>query len=297
MTTTAEETRGLDVLASGPLTTVQDLGRPGQAHLGVGTSGACDRASLRRANRLAGNPEGAAGLEVTLGGLAVRARGQLVVSVTGAPTPVDVDGVPKAMDTVLHLASGAVLQVGFPSAGARTYLSVHGGIDVTPLLGSRSADLLAGLGPPPLGPGDVLPVGTSAYDWTPVDVAPGRAIGDGEVYLGMLLGPNDDWFTPAALRRLITALWTVTSDSNRVGLRLAGPQLDRSMPGELPSAGLLPGAIQVPPSGRPTMLLADHPVTGGYPVVCVVRDVDLDLAGQLRPGQQIRLRAAATRGA
>jgi len=310
MTTLAEglvqpRAGSLEVLASGPLATVQDLGRPGQAHLGVGTSGACDRAALRRANRLAGNPEGAAGVELTFGGLAVRAHGRLVVALTGAAGPVDVDGSPTAMDTAFPLWDGAILRVGVPHSGARTYLAVHGGIAVAPVLGSRSTDLLAGLGPRPLKPSDVLPVGTRSYDWTPVDVAPGPAASGADVRVRIILGPHDDWFTPGAVRRLVTSTWTVTNDSNRVGLRLAGPQLDRSvddelpselsseLPRELPSAGLLPGAIQVPPSGRPTMLLVDHPVTGGYPVIAVVRDRDLDLAGQLRPGQRIHLRAAA----
>lgn len=280
----------VEVLAPGPLTTVQDLGRPGQAQLGVGTSGACDRAALRRANRLVGNPEAVAGLEMTLGGLVLRARGRLVVAITGAPGPVRVDGLPAAMDVPLELPDGAVVEVATPAAGMRTYVAVHGGVEVTEVLGSRSSDLLARLGPPALASGDVLPVGSQTHAWAAVDVAPGRQQTDREVVLRVVVGPHDEWFTTDSLRRLSVRAYQVTSQSNRVGLRLAGPILTRARAGELPSVGLLPGAVQVPPSGQPTLLLADHPVTGGYPVIAVVRDADLDLAGQLRPGQRLRLR-------
>lgn len=286
-------TPAIEVLDGGPLTTVQDLGRPGVAHLGVGTSGACDRGALRRANRLVGNPEGAACLEVTLGGLAVRARGALTAALTGAPGPISLDDRPAAMDTPLSLDDGAVLRVGAPHAGTRTYLAVGGGVAVGPVLGSRSFDVLAALGPPPLRAGDVLPVGEAAgavNRWARVDVAPGPRITRNPVDLLVVPGPHDDWFTVEALRLFGTAAYTVTPDSNRIGLRLAGEALSRAVPGELPSEGLLPGAVQVPPSGHPTVLLADHPVTGGYPVVAVVRDVGLDAAGQLRPGQVVRFR-------
>lgn len=278
------------MLAPGPLATVQDLGRPGQAHLGVGTSGACDRASLRRANRLVGNPEVAAGLEITLGGAGLRARGRLVVALTGAHGPVLVDDVPVAMDAPLEVHDGAVLRVETPGAGLRTYLAVQGGLDVAVVLGSRASDLLAGLGRPPLVAGDVIPVGAQAQGWAPVDVAPGRHLPHGEVVLRVVLGPHESWFTGEAVHRLGATTYEVTSQSNRIGLRLAGAALERARADELPSEGLLPGAVQVPPSGRPMVLLADHPATGGYPVIAVVRDADLDLAGQLRPGQRVRLR-------
>lgn len=280
----------LEVLAPGPLATVQDLGRPGRAHLGVGTSGACDRGALRRANRLVGNPEGAAGIEATYGGLVLRARGRLIVALTGARASVLVGAVPAAMDAPLDLADGAVVRVEAPATGLRTYVAVRGGLDVPVVLGSRSRDLLAGLGPPPLRPGDLLPVGSTARAWAPVDLAPGPQLPGDEAVLRVVLGPHDDWFTAESVRRLGNAAYEVTSQSSRIGLRLAGPTLDRARPGELPSEGLLPGAVQVPPSGLATILLADHPVTGGYPVVAVVRDADLDRAGQLRPGQRVRLR-------
>lgn len=280
----------LEVVAPGLLTTVQDLGRPGWAHVGVGRSGACDRAALRRANRLVGNPEGAAGLEATLGGLHLLAFGALTIAVTGASGPLEVDGVPASMDGPIELAEGSALGIGVPLAGARTYLAVHGGVDVPSVLGSRSTDMLAGLGPPPLRAGDVLTVGRSSQEWTPVDAAPGPAVSAGVVSLRAVLGPHQDWFTPDAVKRIRRSSYTVTASSNRVGLRLAGPALARATRHELPTAGVLPGAIQVPPSGEPTIILADHPVTGGYPVIAVLRDADLDTAGQLSPGQSVRFR-------
>ncbi|MEU0066474.1 allophanate hydrolase subunit 2 family protein, partial [Streptomyces albidoflavus] len=140
----------LQILAPGPLATVQDLGRPGLAALGVGASGAADRSALRLANRLVGNPEGAAAVEATLGGLAVRALRAVTVAVTGAPAPLSTG----AVQSVIQLAEGERLELGTPLAGLRSYLAVRGGITVPEVLGSRSRDLLAALGPPPLAPGD-----------------------------------------------------------------------------------------------------------------------------------------------
>ncbi len=275
----------LTVLAPGPLTTVQDLGRPGLAGIGVGRSGACDRASAALANRLVGNDPGAAVLEATLGGLAVRAEADLVVVTTGARPA----GCP-AHDAPLALPAGATLRLGTPAAGLRTYLAVRGGIAVEPVLGSRSTDLLAGLGPPALRGGDVLPVGAPAGPMPGVDVAPVADPPGGEVTVRLLPGPRADWLTDEALDVLATAAWTVTSESNRIGLRLDGPALERRVAGELPSEGLVRGALQVPPSGTPVLFLADAPVTGGYPVAGYVADADVDRCAQLRPGQTLRLR-------
>ncbi len=275
----------LTVVAPGPLTTVQDLGRPGLAGIGVGRSGACDRASAALANRLVGNDPGAAVLEVTLGGLAVRAGADLVVVTTGARPA----GSP-AHDAPVALRAGATLRLGTPAAGLRTYLAVRGGIAVEPVLGSRSTDLLAGLGPAALREGDVLPVGDPTGGMPGVDVAAVPDPPAGEVAVRLLPGPRSDWLTDEALELLGTAAWTVTSESNRIGLRLAGPALARRVSDELPSEGLVRGALQVPPSGTPVLFLADAPVTGGYPVAGYVADADVDRCAQLRPGQTLRLR-------
>jgi biotin-dependent carboxylase-like uncharacterized protein len=280
-------TRALTVLATGPLTTVQDTGRPGQAALGIGRSGAADRASAALANRLLGNPPEAAVLEVTFGGLAVRAEGDLFVVTTGARC-----AGATAHDAPVRVRAGAELRLGLPDRGLRTYLGVRGGIDVPPVLGSRATDVLSGLGPPVVAVGDVLPVGTSALPLPGVDLAPVAGPPAGEVVVPVLAGPRDDWFGPSAWATLIDAVYTVTSDSNRVGLRLDGPPLERARAGELPSEGMVRGALQVPPAGTPVLFLADHPVTGGYPVVGYVVDEHVDRCAQLRPGQPLRFRPA-----
>lgn len=287
----------LEVLATGPMTTVQDLGRPGRGDLGVGRSGAADRGALRLANRLVGNPEGAAALEITLGGLCVRARGDLVIALAGAACPATVTG-PVGIrrqighHSVEHLPCGATLRLGTPARGLRTYLAARGGVDVTPVLGSRSTDILARLGPDLPVPGTLLPIGPPPAAFPAVDLAPVPETAGGELVLEILPGPRDDWFTPEALRVLRTEPYEVTADSNRVGIRLRGPVLERARDGELPSEGMVPGALQVPPSGQPTLFLADHPLTGGYPVIAVVRTRDVDRAAQARPGQRVRFRTA-----
>lgn len=282
--------RGLDVLETGPLATVQDMGRPGHAALGVGVSGAADPVSLRLANRAVGNPGGAAAVEVTFGGLRVRCRGGVFAAVTGAPAPLLVDGRPEAPYTVLHLPDGAELRMGAPPAGLRSYLAVRGGIAVPPVLGSRATDTLAGLGPAPLKPGDLLPVGPPPREAPLLDVLPVRPPAAGDVELRAMPGPRADWFAPGALDVLFTAAYTATSDIDRVGMRLDGPGLPRAGRGELPSEGTVTGALQVPPSGRPVLFLADHPLTGGYPVIAVVASADIGRAAQIRPGQRLRFR-------
>lgn len=282
--------RGFEVLAAGPLTTVQDTGRPGLGHVGVGRSGACDLPAHRLANRLVGNPEAAATLELTLGGLVVRWSRSAWVALTGAVADADVDGTPVPFHAPFFVAAGAVLSVGVPAAGLRSYLGVSGGVAVEPVLGSRSTDVLADLGPAPLRPGDRVPLGPSTMRvGAGVDVVPVRPV-PGLPVLDVLPGPRLDWFVPTALAELAATTWTVGSDSNRVGVRLEGPALRRVRDDELPSEGVVEGAVQVPTSGQPVLFLADHPVTGGYPVLAVLTAGALAAAAQLRPGQQVRLR-------
>ncbi|MGB6455561.1 MAG: biotin-dependent carboxyltransferase family protein, partial [Streptosporangiaceae bacterium] len=189
--------------------------------------------------------------------------------------------------------AGSLLRLGAPAVGLRSYLAVAGGIDVPLVLGSRSADRLSGLGPPPLRPGDRLPVGRPrSRQEKPGDSRPGTARpASGEpVPLGVIAGPRDDWFTQDALTALNAGSYQVTPASDRTGLRLAGPVLGRSpgRPGELPSEGVTMGSLQVTHDGQPILLLADHPTTGGYPVIAVVVSADIGLAAQLRPGQRVR---------
>ncbi|OUC98868.1 allophanate hydrolase [Streptosporangium minutum] len=356
----------------GPYATVQDLGRPGYGHLGVPRSGAADAPSLRLANRLVGNPEGAAGIELTFGGACLRFTSGAWAAVTGAPCPVELrtagppatglpaTGLPDTglPDTGLRtgelpgtglpstelrtgelpstgfrtgelpstglpggagreglppggpgprtravgpyapvwVPAGGELRVGTPPVGLRTYVAVRGGLDTPLVMGSRSTDSLSGLGPPPLRPGTVLPVGpTGALSAINVDAAPPTAAPP-EV-LRILPGPRDDWFVPGALAALCAGPYRVSQDSNRVGVRLEGARLERVHDGELPSEGMVAGALQVPPDGLPIVFLADHPPTGGYPVIAVLVSADLAGAAQLRPGDRVRFRLGRGPGA
>lgn len=286
-------TRAVTVLATGALTTVQDAGRPGQGALGIGRSGACDRASYHLANRLVGNAQGAAALEVTFGGLELRADDDVMVVTTGARCR---GTFPHNAPTVLR--AGGAIRLGAPGSGLRTYVAVRGGFAVEPVLGSRSTDILAGIGPRALRTGDVLEVGepTSPMPASDIDVAPVADPAAGDVTVRVVPGPRRDWFTDAAWATLVGRAYAVTSDSNRVGLRLDGEPLERVRNDELPSEGMLRGALQVPPSGMPVLFLADHPVTGGYPVIGYVVDDDVDRCAQLQPGQNLLFRHVSPGG-
>lgn len=283
--------RALEVVRAGALTTVQDLGRPGYAHLGVPRSGALDTGAHALANRLLGNPPGAAALETTLDGVGLRAvGGPVLVAVTGAPCAVRACGRPVAWGAPVLLPAGAELEVGRAESGVRGYVAVRGGFAVEPVLGSRSADLLSGLGPPVLTAGALLPVGAPGPDpvaGVDTPAAPGPPL---ELVLPLRLGPRADWFTGESVTgRLLRAEYRVSPASNRIGLRTQGPPLVRARGGELPSEGMVLGAVQVPPDGQPVVFLADHPVTGGYPVVGVVPPGPaLDAAAQARPGVPVR---------
>ncbi|MCM0616186.1 5-oxoprolinase/urea amidolyase family protein [Paenarthrobacter sp. TYUT067] len=300
---------GLRILNPGAQSLIQDLGRRGFGPLGVSAAGALDRASLRRSNRLVGNAASAAAIESVNGGLTVEAVGDQVVAVTGAPTTLTIqspswveseesdDGDrPGAMRTVpmatpFALLDGEVLTLGAPESGFRNYVGIRGGVDVPEVLGSRSADTMSGIGPGPLMAGQELPVGEDT-----VSTAVGEPElqpefpGAGVTVLDVVPGPRADWFEPEALDSLCDQEWLVTPQSNRVGMRLDGTPLKRTREGELPSEGTMAGALQIPPAGLPVLFLADHPITGGYPVIGVVRDEHLDLAAQVPIGGKIRFR-------
>ena len=290
---------GLEVLDPGPSTLVQDLGRPGLSDLGVSASGARDRAALRRANRAVGNAVGAPALEAA-DGLAVAARGPVLVAVTGGSA----DPVLRSPSTgerttprgaPLPLDDGDVLVL---PGGAPSVLAVRGGLDVPLVLGSASRDVLAGLGPQPLlagavlglGPGGRWLEGSAAVLAAPEPVTPGVL----DVVLDVVLGPRDDWFDAASVQLLLEQEWRVTPRADRVGARLEGAVPLRRVDGgsrELPSEGAVRGALQVPPDGQPVLFGPDHPVTGGYPVVACVAEHHLDAAGALAPGAVVRFRA------
>jgi biotin-dependent carboxylase-like uncharacterized protein len=281
--------KALEVIDTGPQALVQDLGRPGLAASGVGRSGAADRAALRLGNRLVANPEDAAGIEILLGGFAARATALMTVALTGAAAPATVDGTPVGHHALILLRPGQELRLGPPLAGLRTYLAVRGGVDVAPVLGSRSTDVLSGLGPARLEKGDELPIGPEPATFPLIDVAPVAPPPAGVVTLRVVAGPRDDHASDP--RALAGTTWSASARTDRVGMRLEGAAL--AVPedaGSLPSEGITRGAIQLPPGGEPVVFLADHPVTGGYPVIAVVVDADTDRASQIRPGQPVRFR-------
>ena len=285
----------LEVLDPGPLALLQDRGRPGLSDLGVGRSGAADRGAFALGARLLGQETDLAAIEAHHGGLALRAHGTVTAALTGAPTTATVDGTRVGHAAPFTLGDGAVLALGRPTSGLRTYVSVRGGIDAPPVLGSRSYDTLSEIGPAPLTKGRRLPV-AHATGHPSVDVAPVPIPSDGTVTLDLLAGPRGDWLRDLA--QLTTRSWTVDPASDRVGLRLRGESLRRSAgfeDSELPSEGVVRGAVQVPADGRPVVFLADHPVTGGYPVVAVLTERSADLAAQLVPGQGVRLRMVSSR--
>ncbi|HEY0117317.1 MAG TPA: urea amidolyase family protein [Cellulomonas sp.] len=301
---------GIEIVAGGVLTLVEDAGRSGLADVGVPRSGVADPAALRAANHLVGNRADAAVLETVLGGLVVRFGATAAIALVGAPAPAELDDGPVPYGRAVRVSAGATLTLGTPGDGLRTWLAVRGGIDVPAVLGSRSSDVLSALGPPPLAPGDVLPLG-HAFDGLPevaVDsagdaasdearhaeedgakAAGGETAAGGAVALVATPGPRADWLTPAAWARLSAQEWTVAPASNRVALRLDGPPLGRSRDDELPSEGLVLGAVQVPHDGRPVVFGPDHPVTGGYPVVAVLTAEGIARAAQCRPGDRVRI--------
>lgn len=287
---TAGSLAGLvEVVDPGARTTIQDLGRPGYAHLGVPPSGAADQASCTLANRLVGNAEGAPLLETTLRGPVLRFAAPATVALAGADVEAVADGRPVAMRTPFRIRSGGELRVGVATRGLRTYIAIRGGIDAPLVFGSASSDQLTGLGPPQLRAGDTLDLGTQALAAPAVDVAPVVAL-TSDTTLHVVPGPRDDWFAPDAMTALLSHTFTVGAQVDRIGARLRGPTLMHRTAEELRSEGVIRGAIQVPPSGDPILLLADHPTTGGYPVIAVLVEADQSRAGQLRPGDTVRFR-------
>jgi biotin-dependent carboxylase-like uncharacterized protein len=286
----------LTVIEPGALCTVQDDGRPGFAAVGVGRSGSADQVSFSLANRLLGNAPGAAALELTLGGCALRADDAVTIAVTGAPCPMLVDGRSVDPNRAHLLGAGSVLEIGTPTTGLRSYLAVRGGISVPPVLGSRSYDQLADLGPPPVRAGDRLPVGPHPARALPAaDVVPLLDVPESPT-LQVFPGPRVGVLGPDSFDRLLASEYTLTPACDRVALRLSGPPPVAAGPGGAArlaaSEGMVTGAIQIPPDGQPVLFLADHPVSGGYPVLAVVAAADIALAAQLRPGQRMQFAAA-----
>ncbi len=282
----------LRVVRSGPFTTVQDIGRAGRGNQGVARSGAFDRTSFRLANRLVGNLESAAVLEILLGPVEFEAVTSIVIAATGTNASVDVIGIDgrvrrEPTDAAVAVRAGDRVLIGPPTKGLRTYLSFRGGLEHQSMLGSCSFDSLGKIGPRPIADGDDLHIGQSAPTEPWYESLPVRPIGE-PVLLPLRLGPREDWLlTDAPGEVLSRATWTVDAASNRTGIRLDGTPLNRR-PGDLASEAMIPGAVQVPPNGLPIVLGPDGGTTGGYPVVGVVTRRGLDVLAQCRPGQHVR---------
>ena len=295
--TGSEGPGAIDVLEPGALLTIQDRGRVGWAHLGVPRAGPADAGSAQRANALLGNDPDAALLEATLWGPTIRLGAARRVALCGASADITVDGLPARAGVALSLPAGAQLHVGRFRTGTRLYIAIEGGLEAPRVLGSRSTDTLSGLGPRPLRKGSrvaLLPI--------PEHQSPGPPVRTGStdrrdtypfstnLTVAARPGPRRDWLTTDGWNRLIAETFTVAPTSDRTGVRLTGPPLHRSRADELPSEGMVVGAVQVPPDGQPIVLMRNHPTTGGYPVVAVVDASGVDALAQAAPGTEVQFR-------
>lgn len=287
----------LRILRPGPFTTLQDLGRRRRGHQGVARSGAFDLASHRLANRLVGNEPTAATLEILLGPCEFEVTDDVVIAVTGTNAAITVSGTrggpgSEGVNVAISVRGGERIMIAVPTTGLRTYLSVRGGFDVPPVLGSRSYDSLGLIGPAPMKTDDELAVGAEAPGDAWFETAPMRPSLDPS-FVDLRLGPRHDWLSPESLAALGSLTWTIDAASNRTGVRFAGPALGRRGD-ELASEAMIPGAVQLPLSGLPIVLGPDGGTTGGYPVIGVIPQSGLDLLAQRRPGEPVRFRILPT---
>jgi biotin-dependent carboxylase-like uncharacterized protein len=271
------------------LTTVQDLGRWGFQAAGVPVAGPMDAYSHRLANRLVGNGDADAALEVTLIGPEFEASASLVCAVSGAEFRVTIDDAPVPLHTPFEIAAGARLRFGTRGAGARAAIAIRGGIAVEPVFGSRATSVVARLGPfggRALKTGDTLPIGP---DPSPARLRAGEPlpIPFGGARVRVMSGPHDSMFAPSAYGVLYGSRFIITPNSNRMGYRLEGPRLEHAGTADILSDGTPIGSIQVPASGQPIVLMADRQTTGGYPKIATVITADLPILGQLAPGDWV----------
>jgi antagonist of KipI len=287
----------LVVVEPGLLTTVQDLGRFGYQRVGIPPSGPMDRAAFVVANRLVGNPDTAAALECTLKGPRLEVRAPAVIAVTGAPMAFTVNGHEAPSWMAVRVQPGDLLGFQMASAGCRAYLAVAGGIDVPLALGSRATYLrgrLGGLGGRALQKGDALlllglarPEAAREGRTVPPPLRPAYPA---ERECRVILGPQEDCFTPEGLRAFLDGPYDVTPQADRMGYRLKGPEITHAHGHDIVSDGIPLGGIQVPGEGQPIVLLVDRQTTGGYTKIATVIGVDIGAMGQTRPGQRIRFR-------
>lgn len=287
----------LRIVRAGMLTTIQDLGRWGHQAVGVPVAGPMDAYSHRLANRLVGNEDDAAALEITLVGPEMEANGDLLCAVEGARFELFADSRSVPCGRAFQLTSGKRLRFGRRAAGARATLAVRGGIDVPQVFGSRATSIISSMGAfdgRPLAAGDLLSVGRSVAT-AGHSAAYSLTLPQGGARLRAIPGPQDGLFSAAAVDLFFSARFTVTAMSNRMGYRLEGPALTPAISAEILSDATPFGSVQVPKSGQPILLMADRQTTGGYPKIATVISADTPLAGQLAPGDWIRF-APCTRG-
>ncbi|WP_298208608.1 biotin-dependent carboxyltransferase family protein [Ferrimicrobium sp.] len=283
----ADKVRFATVVRPGALTTFQDSGRPGLAHLGVPRSGALDIKSYCLANRLVGNTSGSTVLETTFDGVSLRFASPALIAVTGALADVKVNDQAVGWSMPVYVGQGARLDVDAAKVGLRSYVAVAGGFQVAPVLGSCSRDLLSGLGPPPLVADELIEIGPSSTIAPSVDFAPYLSLGNSPV-LTVHPGPRRNWLTEQAEHDLFSQHYQVLPESNRIALRLKGHPIERRYHEELASEAVVWGAMELLPTGEVVVFLADHPTTGGYPVVGVIDESLASLCAQLRSGDEVR---------
>jgi KipI family sensor histidine kinase inhibitor len=290
----------LEVLEAGLLTTVQDAGRRGHRRLGVTGAGPMDAAAFGAANAAAGNPPGAAGLECTIAGPTLRFLATTVFAVAGADLGAtlqraDLGEWPVPIGMRIVARPGNVLSFSGRRTGCRAYVAVAGGLDAPLVLGSRATDLTSGFGGlegRPLRAGDVLGRGTDRTSERADAPVARTSVASGIATVRVVLGPQEHHLTPESIARLLGAAYTVGPTSDRVGCRLVGPPLEHAGRAEIVSDGMVSGSVEVPPDGHPIVLTADGPTTGGYPKVATVVSADLQLLGQLVPGEgRVRFQA------
>jgi len=282
----------LEVLEPGLLTTVQDLGRYGYERYGVPVSGAMDQFALRAANLLVGNPPHAAALEITLAGPTLRATDKCLIAVTGADLSLRVNDWEMPPWMAIFVRQGWTITFGDRKSGCRAYLAVAGGIDVMPIMGSRSTYLSGGFGGVEgraLRQGDVIPVGVVPFH---LPERAGRSFPSNLVpdysdapEIHVVLGPQDDYFTDEGMATFLSGEYQVGPTSDRMGYRLQGPEIAHKGRADVISDGIPLGAVQVPADRQPIVMMADRQTTGGYPKIATVISADIPLLAQCLPGQ------------
>ena len=281
----------LEVLEGGMLTTVQDLGRYGYQRYGVPVAGAMDPFALQVANALVGNSLDEAGLEITILGPTLRATESCLIAVTGADMSFRVNERPLPLWMAIFVRRGWIIEFGSRKTGCRAYLAVAGGIDVPPIMGSKSTYLRGGFGGfqgRALRGGDLIPAGQTAFHLPSLagkELPPGRIRGYSDTpEVHVVLGPQDDYFTEEGITTFLSSEYEVTPTSDRMGYRLQGPEIARKGRADIISDGIVLGAVQVPADRRPIVLMADRQTTGGYPKIATVISADVSLLAQCMPG-------------